>query len=66
MQHAGPGRRCTTLRDGSGPVDAVPLRAAPEAVAPYYCAGWLFPQDQDALVGVTPVAEDDSRASPPS
>ena len=53
---------CDTLRYGSGPVDVVPLPAgAPGEVAPY-CAGRLFPQDQDALIGVTPVAADDPRA----
>ena len=53
---------CDTLRYGSGPVDVVPLPAgAPGEVAPY-CAGRLFPQDQDALIGVTLVADDNPRA----
>ena len=59
---AGDTSACTTLRYGSGPVDVVPLPAgAPGEVVPY-CAGRLFPQDHDALVGVTPVAANDPRA----
>ena len=50
---------CTTLHYGSGPVKVVP---AGGASSDQYCAGHLFRQDQDGLIGVTPVKETEPRA----